>query len=352
MDQPMIHIKQNQECELIQVKKTVEWLVLNTIVSVFNPVDFKGYQRQINQKHCEKIVKYLERDFFLPTSIICASKGPYEESSQLTVVDGQHRIEAFKMMKDKNEDRFNEIKDYELSVVILEAATEIIEINTFITINKTSRKVDTSLAYVLKNKLNANSSSTSEGLDMSRRDYLAVELAQRVNDSLYPLSTWRGMISFEGSPKNSQKLISLNSFVKSTRSLLYALEKKGVLDLHWNSEPEVIECLDNIELVFTEIWKSVNRRWETLSNGDLDERRILQGAIGYTAINRLLSRKLNELSGMVDMRAFIENCNRWINAISVSEEVWRNGGEFSNFSSETGYSVVTNVLYESMGGHL
>ena len=56
----------------LHTAKTVDWLVNNTSVSVFDPIKFEGYQLEINENHCKKIVKYLETKFYLPTPIICA----------------------------------------------------------------------------------------------------------------------------------------------------------------------------------------------------------------------------------------------------------------------------------------
>ena len=68
----MININQKNDIKLYATKKTVEWLVNNTKVSLFDPVNFTGYQRKISDSHCEKIVEFLcENDFFLPTAIIC-----------------------------------------------------------------------------------------------------------------------------------------------------------------------------------------------------------------------------------------------------------------------------------------
>lgn len=52
---------------IIQTKKTVDWLVDHTKVNVFDPMTFQGYQRSIDKKHCDKIVAYLSKEFFLPT---------------------------------------------------------------------------------------------------------------------------------------------------------------------------------------------------------------------------------------------------------------------------------------------
>ena len=151
----MIPISQDTNIKLIGTKKSVGWLANNTEVSVFDPISFKGYQRQIDERHCERIVKFLENDFFLPTPIICAIDTEFSDTtSPLRVVDGQHRIYALKMIKRDNYKRYNEIENLEIPVIVMAGVDEKLEIETFININKTAKKVDTSLALVLRNKIN------------------------------------------------------------------------------------------------------------------------------------------------------------------------------------------------------
>lgn len=66
-----IFIKQDEN-HIVITSKSIDWLVNNTSVSVFDPVSFQGYQRQIDENHCLKIVGYLKSSCFLPSSIICA----------------------------------------------------------------------------------------------------------------------------------------------------------------------------------------------------------------------------------------------------------------------------------------
>ena len=77
----MDKISQNKQLDLKKKKKTVDWLVNNTSVNVFNPINFTGYQRQIDNKHCSKIADYLKQDFFLPTAIICSTDKEYTENT-------------------------------------------------------------------------------------------------------------------------------------------------------------------------------------------------------------------------------------------------------------------------------
>lgn len=133
---------------------------------ICNPV----LQRQIKQISeidvCAgyDIISYENDKFFLPTSIICASREDYRSKEKLYIVDGQHRIHAFCLLAKQNPARYEQIKDNEVSVIVLEQVGEEVEIDTFITINKTSKKVDTSLAYVLKNKINYRRASKDIGI--------------------------------------------------------------------------------------------------------------------------------------------------------------------------------------------
>ena len=95
---------------------------------------------------------------------------------ELFVVDGQHRIAAFEEIKKQNKDLYKQIKDYTIPVVILNNVDINSEIDTFIRINKTGKKVDTSLAYILKNQI--------KGLykqdDTAKIDYIVVETAKKL----------------------------------------------------------------------------------------------------------------------------------------------------------------------------
>lgn len=336
------------ESKIVQTKKTVDWLVHNTQVNVFNPITFEGYQRSIDEKHCEKIVAYLSEEFFLPTSIICASREEYSPEQKLYIVDGQHRVRAFDMLAKRNPERYEEIKHNEISVIILEQVGEDVEIDTFITINKTSKKVDTSLAYVLKNKINYNRASRDIGI--SKREYLAVELASRLNNPVsYISSFWEGRISFEGPPaKQSSQLISLNAFVKSMRTFLGCLEKYKIISLDWNNQNELNECINAIERIVNSIWYEARNRWPELFDSDLEKRRIIQGSIGFSSINRFLVNNLKKQDEDMSIDMFIDQIAIWIHSIQCSSNVWLPGGAFSKYSSEAGFSIIAQELMDSI----
>lgn len=340
----MIQVNQKKDVNLFATKKTVDWLVNNTEVSVFDPVSFTGYQRQINKGHCQKIVDFLCVDFFLPTAIICATDEKFNEESRLRIVDGQHRVNAFRMLREEHKDRYDEIKDKEVPVIVMERVDERAEIDTFITINKTSKKVDTSLAIVLKNKINKY--ANSDDLSMPRAEYLAVEVALKLLSDP-DCELWYDKILLEGSTKNTPQLITLNSFVKSTRTLINNMVKKKLLVLDWRTKEEINGYISICQEVIMAIWNSVAVRWGDLFNGDLEKRRIIQGPIGYSSMNRLVNILLDKYCS-VSLDDFKEVIESKIRHISMDEKYWLPGGYFSGFSSESGYSMVANELLNSI----
>lgn len=334
--------------KLIQTKKTVDWLVTHTKVNVFDPLTFQGYQRSIDEKHCDKIVTYLLKEFFLPTSIICASREKYTDNGELYIVDGQHRVRAFGLLRDRNPERYEQIRNYEVSVLVLEEAEEEVEIDTFITINKTSKKVDTSLAFVLKNKINYN--RASQDISISKREYLSVELATTLNDVQQEKSElWANKILFEGSPKQSPQLISLNAFVISMRSLLFYLERCQVICLDWHESDELANCIGQLCWITDTIWNEIRNKWPDLFDSNLEKRRIIQGSIGFSSINKFLIQNLKYMQRKMRAVEFIDWAAIWIRSIQIPSKAWLPGERFSKYSSATGYSIIAQELMKSTG---
>ena len=334
-----LHFSQGAN-SLVLTRKAVGWLIDNTEVSVFDPVSFTGYQRKIDEKHCEKIVEYLmKNEAFLPNAIICACDNAYRDDLRLRIVDGQHRVEAFRILKKNNSERFEEISSIEIPVVVLVNVGIDTEIQTFITINKTSKKVDTSLAYVLKNRL-----SNSGDLTMSRAEYISVEVAKKLNDE-DEMEMWKNMILYEGSIRNSNCLISLNAFVKATRVLINTLNSVGFINLSSFRDIQTIEATTlKVQNLIVLIWDAVYQRWPDLVDRSLEEKRVIQGAIGYTAIIRMLVKHIKD-THPADLCYDIRNT---ILSINVPSKEWTKEGRFSRYSSESGYKFVSDELMRSI----
>lgn len=343
----MIDIKQEGQRKIIQTKYTVDWLVKNTNVRTFDPVSFDGYQRQIDERHAKKIVDYIvNNDFFFPTSLICALD-EYESNEKITllnIVDGQHRVHAFKMIKRDYGARYEEIKNYEIPVIILVSPELSTEIETFITINKTSKKVDTSLAYVLKNKINKG--NTDEITNIAKREYLAVEVARKLN-SEKDYYIWNDKILYEGSIRNRYEYITLNGFVRSMRALLGTLDRCNIISCSWNkdiTDKELDDKVKDISDLIEFVWEVVYEKWPELKTDNQEDSRVIQGTIGFTTINRYLINKTKLYVGtnLDEYKVYIKNAI--LNDIDVPAERWKKGGMYSKFTSESGYAAIVEDL--------
>lgn len=327
----------NQAEAIVEDKKTIEWLVDNTEVSVFNPVTLEGYQRKISDSHCQKIVDYLENNIFMPVAIICACDETYTESMKLRIVDGQHRVNAFKIIKNNNPSRYEEIKKAEMPVIVLEKVSKAKEIETFITINKTSKKVDTSLAYILKNKLAGNNPEAIE----TKVEYLAVMAAIELNEDSESL--WFNKIIYEGLPKEfPDKYITINAFVGASKPFINILIRKKVITTDWKTAEDADKAVNAVKDEISTVWRIVRDKWADLKEDDL---KVLHSAIGFTAINRVTVELLKESKSENTIESLISD---GIGRITIGCEKWKSGGEYSKYSSAAGHRLIANELISSM----
>ena len=338
-------IVQNNEIKLFVTLKTIDWLIdeNNAYAYIFNPILMEGYQRKIDDSHVEKIVDYLlesvnENTFSMPTAIICARNNQSE--MKLRIVDGQHRIHAFRLFKHLYNDKYQQISNKEIPVTIMtiNSKREDIEVDTFITINKTSKKVDTSLALILKNKYLALKHEVYNPISL-KCEYLSVELAKLLNDN--PNSIWKNKISYEGLPKNEGKLISLISFVNSMRTVISKLHRFNLINLNWNdtdNRPETIT--QNLSDVFNKIWNEIKLKFSILYTNKEDS--IIQSAIGFSSFNIFIKDKIIENS--LNLEEFVDKFKNKLKSMKINYDDWRPSGPFSKNSSAAGFKYVADQL--------
>lgn len=350
-----LRIEQQTDFIIESEVQTVDWLVENTMANKFRIEDgnVMGYQREIKDSHVAKIVNYIKNNnFYFPSNIVCSipdntrllEKNILKKNNkQYFVVDGQHRIEAFRIIKRDDPNTYKNIKDYSIPITKLTNVDESKEISTFITINKTSRKVDTSLAYALKKRLEDFGAESG----ISKVDYAAIMLAENVNDD--ELNFWHNQISFESGNKKSDCLLSLNAFVKATRRLIRALEKKQLIKLDANDDASFKPIIDRIKSVLNCIWENVEKKWGDLFEKEQVPNNVLLGPIGFTSICKYIAYQITK----EPISDIIENdINRFIKNIGYGSEEWLKYNDpakkkFCKYTSESGYSVIAALLVES-----
>ena len=73
--------------------------------------------------------------------------------------------------------------------------------------------------------------------------------------------------------------------------------------MDWQNDEEIEKCLEKILDITDLVWHSVKKKWPELFEGDLEKRRIIQGAIGYTSINRVIIEKIKKLDNTSNIEA-------------------------------------------------
>ena len=317
---------------------TIDDLIRLTEVDIFDPRTFKGYQREINEKHVSKIEKYIieefeKGNFLFPSPIICSLR----ENEKMYIVDGQHRVQSFKNIKYKDNALYDRIKDYEVNIITLIKPSIKLEVETFITINKTSKKVDTSLALIAKTLY----SDFDEREISARKQYILVEIARKLDSSKD--SNFYNNIAWEGTPRASGKLISLNSFVRAYMPIVNYLNKKNLIDLN-----NLTECIDLCLEVINTIWNSIENKWPQLFKNNW-ENSIIQGTIGSSAIVKFINSYLKEKSVVIsDMQSLLEEINIAIKSINSSYENWLPNGSYARYSSGAGHTIISRILLDSI----
>ncbi|MGV3354604.1 DGQHR domain-containing protein [Streptococcus orisratti] len=343
----MSEIIKQYHSELKQIKSknfSIDYLIKNTKVDVFNSDTFTGYQREINTNHYRKIVKYIieenkKNNFLFPTPIICSER---DSDSQLYIVDGQHRIEAFKHIKENIPELFEKIKDYEINTILLVNPSIKLEVDTFITINKTSKKVDTSLALIAKT-LHSNFDDRENS---AKKQFILVEVAKKMDDTK---SAFCDNIAWEGTPQSTGKLISLNSFVRAYMPIINYLISQKLLDI--NDSTKLTDSINTTYEIIDNIWSNLEVKWPVLFSDKNST--IIKGTIGSSAIIKFINAYLKQLAkkgkeqptNLEQLKLVI---SEGIDKITDDYQNWLPKGSYSNFSSGAGHSIIANNLLKSI----
>lgn len=222
-----------------------------------------------NEKRFKEIAEYLEgklqiEETLLPNSLILniRQKGAigfntfekakskktiesgeiliYDEALPFCEVDGQHRIrgliEAYKELKEKQSDDFEEIKSYPVPLTIIEGLDRPSEALQFVVINTTQKKVDPALVLrILHRRYKDKSEKLEFFLKGQPWRLYAVEICDQLN--LDSSSPWCDKIIAPGDERKG-RVISEQNFVSSLDTVYPKLEVdivKTYLPLYWRA---------------------------------------------------------------------------------------------------------------------
>lgn len=330
------------------VSLSIEELIENYTISIYDSSTDEGYQRPPIPTHYRNIGKYLEtEDPILPSAILAAvdkerigvENNYINISGEIRIVDGQHRIEGFKYLQKINPQRFEELKSSQFPIIIMEigASDEIYEINTFININSKGKKVSTDLAIRLREKIRTHKNDFYDDMD-SLIENIATNISLRLNNA-DGSPFW--LESIKTSPEETNTIISINAFNNSLKPII----KASLPHYRVTNEYETQDLTNQLLNLIKEAWYRIDRKW----NDCFDHQKLtfnktfnIQKGIGVNSLHIILAECIEEANG--NFSEALDMFDTIILKSKLTSESWISGGSLSGYTSSSGYKKVAEFI--------
>lgn len=332
----------------MKVKDILENYTIDYYDSVSNE---NGYQRPIQLTHVNKLVGYLvmEDKPILNTGIVGAvyfkdikiEGKDLVLSSKIRVVDGQHRLEALKRIKENYSERYtSRFAEFELVLIIIPSEEDkLLEVETFININNKNKRVSTALAEQLMERIRK-----SERPDIYADSFILEELDKKdkgeiisaiCNGIVNKLSNDKNGIWYQtiklGDTNNEGKTISINLFITSLRPVV-----NNYIQKVYKKRFNVNSSINDISKLLDECWKIVYKKWPDAFNINYYN---IQKGIGVCSLHGILCTCIDETSEKTQ-----QNFDSIINRSKITSNDWIVGGKFSPYNSRAGFKEIENLI--------
>lgn len=293
------------ELEMLQLSVSIDFLVENSRVAYFSEdKEVFGYQRPLNIAHYKSIAKYLTKvnNPILPTTVLAAIDsdkidefkrekisgiefGSLEIVDKIRLVDGQHRVEAFRYLKKVDENEYSKLKDILIPVTLLIVTKpqRLYEIRTFVDINKKGKKVSTDLAIVLQSEIVKMGESNDFTDYETMVNHIATEISlklERDNNSV-----WHNAIT--KSPFEPARIVSINTFTRTLKPII----KKRLVDTNDLSFETSNKTIDSLSADINELWNTAKDTWKDAFEVDgkstYNKNYVIQKTLGVEVLHKL-----------------------------------------------------------------
>ncbi|MGJ4957882.1 DGQHR domain-containing protein [Bradyrhizobium sp. HKCCYLRH2015] len=236
----------------------------NYDIPTYNAKSGQGYQRPLQENRVNELVLDLKKKRVdLPTAILLnlrnreAKQALRDHTLRLSflrdsaatsklfhVVDGQHRVAAFKKLME--EDPTGNWADFLIPFICMVGATEQEEMEQFYVVNSRAKSVRTDLAFALLRKLSDKDPKMLERLEEKGRDWQV--LAEKLVEALAENSSvWRGRIRLAAMEKlhttmpSASMVTSLKPLLSSSFfSRLSFAQQQQLIEAYWTGLREVM----------------------------------------------------------------------------------------------------------------
>jgi DGQHR domain-containing protein len=338
---PRIKIKQEITANQIYIGKIAAFVFADRVENILNysfisrrRKNTNGYQRLVEKKRVDQMALQIKSNKLnsFPNSILlnCVDninvtlKTPQEcpceikfdlpnNFSSCKVVDGQHRLLAFSKLDSTIQD------SHSLAVVMfLNMPTET-EIQTFIDINKSQKRIDPNLIYSLKSDL-IFQIGTKES-----REKIAVEISKKLNSDT---SVFKGNVFLGNAGEEKKSKITLTTMVQAMLEYKIVDSNKGFLQ---DNELDIENPYLKIKGFTIELLKkdSINAQFYKSNNG-------IQLILKFCSI---LYRNIELKNIKVDLETAITEFVKSIN---------KNKASLSKKYGKAGFSELSNIIFNDI----
>lgn len=350
-----IKVKQGK-FDMLLISLTAAELIEYSAVHYYKNVKGnEGYQRQLITNHYRKIAKYIETNDepILPPAILAATEPEFVSinSSELTItkviriVDGQHRIQGLKYLKENNPTSYKKVENYEFPVIlmIINKSQKIHEVNTFVNINSKGKRVSTDLAILLRDRIREEEFNEKMDYisDKEFQEAVATNISKKLNLEIESL--WYDCIKMAEGVGDKGKPISINAFNQSLNEVIKSYMKT-------NSTERTREFIETIttELSFliSNAWFIIADKWKDcfFINKPKKHNKLynIQKGIGVYPIHQVLSECLMLTNG--DIKSALLEFEKIIDASKVDDAEWKIGGILSSYNSKAGFNAIATYI--------
>lgn len=334
-----------------------------------------GYQRQPNRTHYLKIKNYILKNsetYKFPTSIILGadkakienfikkdSCGEYIEidtsfnEKVFRIVDGQHRIEGIREAAKERP----ALNDLLLNAIILISPTghKSIELEAFIDINSTAKRISTDLATLARFDYEIKENRISEPNPIK---HIATKTAFHLKED-NASSVWSSAIKFDIHSEISLGIVGVTLFRESIEPIVSVYLDTKYTDKGNKNEAELISYYDDvarqISLDIDDVWNNIiSKKWsecfsESIAKNEVGELKTtfysneyyIQKTLGVKVLNGLYSEILKQ-TGITQQSK--DTFKDLIQNSRVMSRDWRKGGPFSGLSSESGFARIRKMI--------
>lgn len=325
-----------------------------------------GYQRPLNTNTIQKIKNYILDETpnpLFPTSVVVNSRTPVnfkeieesygelEISSTLFVIDGQHRIEAFKQLMEEPKLR-GLFGNFEIPIVVLSGFGYVEELEQFFVINSRQTRIKFDLAQRMYMEMMKANPSTKLVPESKRWQTIAAKAVDILNEE--PSTIWYGRIQLPDDSKDiiKTRIITQNSFISSLKPFFSG--GKRVWNFNATPDGKHHEILEQMIDMLTKFWIMVGEVYPQIMNEP--KKYTLLKTVGVYSLHIFLADVIAD-TPVFDIDLIIENAKKKLikakEDYGYTEVFWEVGSKDENdrrrkassFSSAAGHNRIASALF-------